>query len=249
MNARQLAERIAGEIPPKGDGDCLLRVDRSWKRGPVAGMRPRTCEELMRLHDGLCRAVPDDFDFCLEFGADGGVFAFLEFDDGAQTCFGMSFTVSLDRNLFASLRALDWDDLRGEAIQATQFQENVCDSAADYPSKLEPCEAVQARHKSRLAAFEKAIKASGPSFAVLVCDEDSGPAGYEETRPKDLKNLFGDLGDLMACERVIIAIASNGSLISPTQVDELKSDVLQRLGPISRAKAEGRFYQAVEAMD
>jgi len=247
LNARQLAKRIAGEVPPREDGDCLVRIDRSWNRGAVPGMLPRTMEELVKLHDGLGRAVPNDFDFCLEFSDDGRLFANLEFDDG-NAGFWMPFPVPLDRNLFASLRELNWDEIRGSSMQATQFQDDLADDAAAYPSRLEPCEVVQARHRSKLAAFTAEVEATKPPIAVLACDEEFGAEGYENTRPRSVKGLLGELGDLMTCGRVIIAIAENGKLITPAQVDELKQDALRGLGPISRAKAEGRFWDAVEAM-
>lgn len=123
MTVKQLARWIAAEIVPDEEGSCCLLMDREWKLDPSRGLHRRTADELATLHDRLCRAIPDDFDFSLAF-EDGEFDGTLEFQDGMMAGCGGPLPVRPDRNFIENLRNFDWDELRGEVMGMTQSMES-----------------------------------------------------------------------------------------------------------------------------
>lgn len=191
--------------------------------------------------------MPDDFEFFLDF-EDGEVVATLECRDGPHAGFGMGFPVSLDRHFLNNLRDFDWDQLRSRVIPGTQFHENLTDLAADFPVELEATEEIQARHGFGIERFCKDMAIRKPLFAVLSTDEEADELEYEVTGFEDRFQLIGEMGDMLACNQAIVAIWAAGSLLAPAAVDALRHEALEGLGPISRAKAEGRFWAAADAI-
>jgi hypothetical protein len=201
----------------------------------------------LTLHDRLCRAIPDDFDFFLNF-EDGEVFSTLEFRDGPHAGFGMDFPVSLDRHFLNALREFDWNELRSMMIPGTQLHENLTDLAAEYPVTLEKTAVIQSRHILGIERFCNDMANRNPLFAVLSADEEADEIEYDVTGFNDRFNLIGEMGDMLACNRAIITIWAEGASLTSDAVDLLRQEAIEGLGPISRAKAEGRFQAAFEAM-
>ncbi len=247
MTVKQLARWIAAEIVPDEEGSFCLRMDREWTLDSSRGLHRRTADELATLHDRLSRAIPNDFDFSLEF-EDGEVVAGLEFCDGPNAGFHMGLPVALDRHLINALREYEWDELRAVVIPGTQFHDNLTDEAADFPVTLEGTADIQSRHGYGIERFCKDMAIRNPLFAVLSADEEADELEYEVTGFHDRFNLIGEMGDMLACNRAIIAIWAEGASLTPDAVDALRQEALEGLGPISRAKAEGRFWAAAEAM-
>lgn len=245
---KDLARWIAAEIQPDEQGVRCLTIDREWVLDPSIGLRRRTVDELETLHDRICRAIPDDFDFFLKF-EDGDVIDTLEYADGPHAGYGSGFPVALDRNLIKGLREYNWDDFRVEVFAGTQFQDNLADAAGDFPSKLEDTAEIQKMHSEGIAAFCKQMETVKPRFALLTAHEDEEESlEYEVTGFDDQEQLLGELGDLLTFGHTLVAIWRDGASLPPAAVDELRQDALEGLGPISRAKAEGRFQDAFEAM-
>lgn len=259
FGVKQLARWIAAELLPDEDGNTCLRLDREWTLDPSRGLRQKTVEELATLHDRLSRAIPDDFDFSLEF-EDGEVFATLEYSDGPHAGFGGGFPVPVDRNMLGALREYDWDALRAQLIQGTQFHDNAADLAENYPSKLESTTIIQARHTATIEQFRNDPKLADSPYALLFGNEwedeeedeiearESSPVEYEVETYTDREKLLGQMANLLTFGYTMVAILRDGKLLTPEESDELRQEALEGLGPISRAKAEGRFEAAVAAM-
>lgn len=244
---KHLAQRIAAEIVPDEDGNTYLELNREWTIEASKGLRDETGEELNTLHDRLCRAIPNDFDFSFIF-ENGGVQATLLLDDGPLARLGMSFPVPLDQHLIDSLREFDWDQLRSKAIPDIQLFDNITDLAAEYPVTLQKTAVIQSRHGSCLEYFRKDTAISNHAYTVLSTDEEADQFEYKVTNFNDRFDLIGQLCDLLACNYAIVAIRASGVLMTPDEVDLIRQEALESLGPISRAKAEGRFTSAFEAM-
>ena len=245
---KDLAKWIAAEILPDSEGSRCLTIDREWVLDPSRELRLRTADEISTLHDRLCRAIPDDFDFTLEF-EDGEVFATLEYGDGPHAGFGSGFPVALDRNLIKRLRGYNWDDLRAEVISGTQLHENLADVAENFASSLEDTAEIQKMHTAGIAEFCKQMEVAKPHFAMLTVSEDEEESlEYEVTGFDDQEQLLVELGNLLTHGHTLVAIWRDGASLPPDAVDELRQDALEGLGPISRAKAEGRFQDALQAM-
>ena len=120
---KDLAKWIAAEIQPDDEGSRCLTMEREWVLDPSRGLHQRTADELVALHDRLCRAIPDDFDFYLDF-EDGEIDGTLEFQDGMMGGCGGPLPVRPDRKFIENLRNFDWDELRGEAMTMTQSMES-----------------------------------------------------------------------------------------------------------------------------
>lgn len=243
-----LAKWIAAEIRPDEEGSCCLTINREWVLDPSRGLRQRTADELITLHDRLCRAIPDDFDFSLDF-EDAEVLSILEYVDGPHAGFGSGFPVALDRNLINRLREYNWDDLRAEVIAGTQLHENLADAAGNFPSMLEDTAEIQKMHAGGIAAFCRQMEVVKPHFALLTAHEDEEESlEYEVTGFDDQEQLLGELGNLLTVGHTLVAILRNGKILSPEETEGLRQEALEGLGPISRAKAEGRFGAAVAMM-
>lgn len=248
MTVKQIARWVGAEIVPDEEGSTSLCMDREWTLDTSRGLHQRTADELATLHDRLSRAIPDDFDFSLEFD-DGEVFGTLEYADGPHAGYGSGFPVTMDRNFIKGLREYNWDELRVEVIAGTQLHENLADAAEDLPSTLEDITEIQKIHSKGIAAFCKQMEVVRPHFALLTVseDEDESPE-YEVTGFDGLEKLLGELGDLLTLGHTLVAIWREGASLPPAAVEELRQDALEGLGPISRAKAEGRFQDALQAM-
>lgn len=248
ITVKQVARWISAEITPDEDGFSNVLIDRDWKPDLSRGLGSRTVDELVTLHGRLSRAIPDDIDFLIEF-EDENAFASLEFRDGPHSGFNVPFPVPLDRHVIETLRNVDWDEFRSGAIAGTQFHENLTDYADEFPVSLESTEEIRKRHAYGIEVFVRDMTKKKPVFAVLSIQEEWDESEYEVTGFEDRKNFMGSLGDMLACSYSIVAIWANGRDLTPAEVDGLRQEAIEGLGPISRAKAEGRFWSAVEAME
>jgi hypothetical protein len=247
MTIDELARRISEEILPDEAGDRYLLLEREWTFDESRGLGQRTAEELVTLHDRLCRYIPNDFEFSIEF-EDGEVhFPTLEYLNGHETLCGMGFPVPLDRHLINSLRQFNWDDLRAKICPVTEHHDDLTDRAAKFPVTLESTAVIQSRHSNEIQRFYKEMAIKPPAHAVLWADEEADELEYKVMSLDNRFDLICEMGDMLACNMAIIAIWSNGAFLAPDAVDELRQEVLEGLKPISRAKAEGRFWSAVQS--
>jgi len=253
MSVKLLARWIASEMEPDKEGLSCLEIDRDWSLDPDLGLSRKTSEELITLHGRLCRAIPDDVYFVLNF-EDGFVHGRIEYRDGDHAGFGMGFPVSLDRHLLNALREYDWDNLRGIAIQGSQLQDNVADLAATLPSRIPSIAVIQDSFSGPIKQFESDKRLAKYTYSLLSCnppDEDEikeSTIEFNVSTYENRENLIYEMGDLMACGCIMVAIMENGISLSADQVAEIRQEVLDGLGPISRAKAEGNFDQALAMM-
>jgi hypothetical protein len=98
-------------------------MDREWSLDPSTGLHQRTADELAILHDRLCRAIPDDFEFSLTF-ENGEIDGSLEYQNGMMAGFGGGLPVRPDRNFIENLRNFDWDGMRNQAMTATESMDS-----------------------------------------------------------------------------------------------------------------------------
>jgi len=251
LHLRSLSKRVAREVTPDETGDRVLLITREEPPERSRGLRRSTYEELCSLHSGLCGAIPDDFDFAFYLGEDG-FGAHLTYDDGPMAGAGVPFPVGLDDRMMANLKHLGWDDLRGEMLPMTNMHDDIADAAYDMPKNIPCTQTAQSVHLDRLRQFADKTKENAPAFAVLACKEyeeddesDEEDEDFEiefcESFFRDKSTLLGEMGDLMTFRFTIIAVVSDGVLLALPDIEAIKQEALKGLGPISRAKAEGRF--------
>jgi hypothetical protein len=100
-----------------------VEINREWKLPANWNLGPRTADDLITLHERLCRMIPDDFEFVLSF-EDGEVYVVLEYQDGPMAGSCGPLPVRTDRHFIVNLSQVDWDALRGNAIDVMQSIES-----------------------------------------------------------------------------------------------------------------------------
>ena len=93
----------------------------------------------------------------------------------------------------------------------------------------------------KFETFAKTKRIGSTHIFILKYREDEG---VTEKICKNMKELRGDLCDLMTCGYNIIAIIADKKVLPPRKVDKLKREVLLGMKesmPISYARAVGRF--------
>lgn len=242
---KQLARWIANEVAPDETGDSSLTINRAWTLDTSAGLRQKTADELITLHDRLCRAIPDDFDFSMEF-ANGQVFETLAFCDGPLAGFGGGFPVPLDRNLLNSLRDFDWEAFRAQAINGSQLPDNIADLADEYPATWIPTIEFHNAYSQQITNYLVFLREENQPSGVLAGDVENRT--LMNCTVENLEQRNGWISLQMGQGNLIIAVVENYRLLSPDETDVLRRSELEKLPRIARAKAEGRFQAAHDAM-
>jgi hypothetical protein len=245
MSVKQLARWIADEISPDDKGSYRLQMDREWTLDSSRGLHRRTADELATLHDRLSRAIPDDFDFTLEF-EDGHVVASLDYCDGPQAGCHVPCPVALDRHLINALRKYEWNKLRATVIPGAQFYDNVADAAAAFPAEWISTSTIHEVYRHEIDSYVKWLAEVGQSSGVLAADvEDTTLMNCTVDSPDERETW---ISLQMGQGHLILAVVENGRLLSATETDILRRVELGKLPRIAKAKAEGRFGAALEAM-
>ena len=234
----EINQRIMIEAPdvlPKGD-DCLF-VSRDGNGDKVADNLPPA---LKADFDALCAklnaAIPNDFNYVLCLG-DYNPNIILEFCDGgmARASCGESFNPAL--SLFEQLEKVDWDRHRTFGLAGSQFFDGMRGLSGEIEPELPPTAEIQKKYGVELDAFAKAKRQGQSKIHLLKWREDEG---VTENSCDSMRDLRGDLCDLMTCAYDIIGVIVDKKLLPPRKVDKLKREVLMGMKetmPISYARA------------
>jgi hypothetical protein len=184
--------------------------------------------------------IPSDFQFTLWFVM-SGIQVGLEFDDGnTSSSLGvMKFTSR--KSLLRKLRHLDWDEARSHLIQQSDFMDGFLTDADKRPAAIPSSEIAATQYAGELKDLIAAIRAYSPlaPFSLIVARDDAGISN--ETYP-DRGELIGTIGDRMTTHCDILAVLENGVQWPYSEIEAAKLEAVEFLGPISRAKAERRYF-------
>ncbi len=249
MNIRNLNKRIAREVHPNEIDEREIEISRDVGSSDYPGLRRETRRQVDYLHALLVQHIPDDFNFYFALG-EAGTRLHIEYDDGPMGQFSFSIPTKIDARFFAELPDTDWDEVRGSLLAHISAQDRAAEEAVNHPVRIQPASETQREYFGHLLPFLEESKASGHAFAALAVrhDEDYTEPEFETITPKDRQTLVFDVADLMTVGFRIIAVILEGSPITPSEIDAIKLEALDCLGPISRAKAEGRFADAFAAI-
>jgi hypothetical protein len=248
MNIKQLAKRIQSELEPDENGECFLGVDREWLPEKSRGLRRLTVEALGELKERVDRVVPNDFEYGMIF-EDGNLLFGLQFMDGNHTAAGFPFSTKPHHNalqLAAELRKINWEEKRGQSIQRTNLLDDIADIAEDYPAEWIPTADIHEAYCEDIASYLNFLTVTGQSSGVLVGDFENRVLMNCTVEGPDQRD--GWISMQMGQGNLIIAVVENGKLLSAAETDILRRIELEKLPRIARAKAEGRFMAAFEAM-
>lgn len=234
-----MAKRVLLSLPVEANEDGCFSISRATRADDLAQIQGATKEELELLIAAIEMKVPDDVSWTLIFDKKGTRFA-LDYEDGnTGTTNGGSYYWKMSR-LFSDLDRVDWDDLRGDALQAMDIFDvklkDAAEHAVDIPSSLEASK--KWAGPLGIALAELRSRQNVPEYAVIVARDDCGIATEE---CKDREDVLGMIGDRMTTGCDILAVMENCVELGFDAIELRKREAVEGLGPISRAKAERRF--------
>lgn len=186
-------------------------------------------------------AIPSDFKFDLLFDRDG-VEIRLEFDDGNTGVFGVGPWYATSRkSLRLRLAEAPWDEIRAECIQQEEKFDELLSAADDRPPNIPSSEEAASKYADELSQEFVHVREAQPLplFALFIGREDYG---IEVQTFDDRDDLIGVMADRMTTHNDILAVLESGVAWPFDEIEKAKQEAVEGLGPISRAKAERRFF-------
>lgn len=247
MNIETLIKKVEREAKPDRFDDTCVSFSREETSENFSSLRRSTRDELEKIRTQLNRLIPNDFDYQV-FIENGSIDGSLEYSDGLQSGGGMGLPAKLDGDYVKDLKKVDWEELRAFFIPGANLHDDAAELAKTFPSKMPSTAAARLFHAEALDAFMSEIKNDNVSLGVLAYDEmiqTYDASGYTES---EREKMEGNICDMLTCGFPIIGIVENGRLLSVEATEDLKHKLVDRLGPISRAKALGQFEQAMHQL-
>jgi hypothetical protein len=237
INKRILIE-APGIVPP-GE-DCIFasrdgRYDEELQKLP-----PAIKADLDALRAQISEVVPNDFSYALSLGDYNPTIA-LEFRDGATAFATCNETFNPEASIIEQLKVVNWDKHRSFGMSGGQIFDGIREFAKEAEPELPPTSEIQKGFAHELEAFTKTKRQGAEHIFLLMHRHDEG---VTEKSCRSMKELRGNLCDLMTCQYDIIAIMTDKKLLPPRKVDKLKREVLLDMKesmPISYARAVGLF--------
>ncbi|SDR81984.1 hypothetical protein [Opitutus sp. GAS368] len=196
-------------------------------------------ETTLMLVDEIRRLVPTDFSFGLAFDFTGLRLS-LEFEDGNTGAFGPSAFFTSFKSLRRHLKKQQWDELRRNGINEGGIFDELLSEAQDRPVNIPSSEEAAKKWANALNEAIAIVRSTQllPDFALIIARDDAGL----NTEPlKSREEVVFTIADRMATSCDILAVLERGVVWSFPEIEQAKLEAIEQLGPISRAKAEGRF--------
>ena len=237
----EINQRIMIESPdvvPKG-GNCLF-VSRDGLGDALDNLPPAVKADLDALYAKLNAVIPNDFNFVLCLG-DYNPGIILEFCDGGMARSNCAESFNPDLSLFEQLENVDWAKHRTFALAGSQIFDGMRGLSGEIEPELPPTAEIQKKYGVELEAFAKTKRPGQARIQLLKWREDEG---VTENSCASMRDLRGDLCDLMTCGYDIIGVIVDRKLLPPRKVDKLKREVLKEMKetmPISYARAMRLF--------
>jgi hypothetical protein len=195
--------------------------------------------EALELRAKIRALVPDDVIFTLSFNEHSIGIGF-EYDDGTTGSFGGEKEYYRLAKLLSDLKRTDWDKFRSEALQEMDIFDVLLADAEDRPVNIASSRQAAVRHKEGLAKSLAHIVSLRPipPYALVLVQHDQ-PIEIETHKSHD--EVMFSLENCLATCTDILAIVKDGKNLDFEEIEALKREAIEGLGPISRATAEGRF--------
>ena len=195
--------------------------------------------EVENLVGELRSVIPNDFVFWLFFEI-AGLSLTVEFEDGNTGSSAADGTFTSRKSMLRKMRAINWDEKRSELIAQGSIFEKLVSEADDRPANIPSSEAAAQRYGIKFTAEVGKNRRLNPRspFTVIFAREDMDITSEQFTT---LDEVVHSVADLMTTQHDILAIMEQCMPLPYEEVEKLKNDAVEQLGPISRAKAERRF--------
>ena len=138
------------------------------------------------------------------------------------------------------LRRLPWDEIRSELISRGGIFDELVSDASDRPVNIPSSEAAAKRYANELIDEVGKIQRSSPlpAFSLIIARDD---LGINTETLSSRGEVVYTIADRMTTRNDILAVLEKGVPWSFQEIEEAKLEAVEELGPISRAKAEGRM--------
>ncbi|MBK1830904.1 hypothetical protein JIN77_09215 [Verrucomicrobiaceae bacterium R5-34] len=244
MNIETLIKKVEREAKPDQFDETWVSFSREDASDSYSSLRRSTRDELEKMRAQLNRLIPNDFDYHV-FIEDGSISGSLEYSDGPDSGGGMGLPAELDGNYVQDLKKVNWEDLRAFFIQGANLHDNAAAIAKNLPSKMPSTAAAQLFHAEALESFMSEIKNDNAILGVLAYDDTADSYIASAYAENERETMDADICDMLTFGFPIIAIVENGELLRVDATEKLKHELVDRLEPVSRAKALGQFEQAM----
>ena len=206
-----------------------------WKKLP-----PQLRFQVEVLGGEIRKAIPNDVDFILCFD-ENDTFLSLEYSDGNTMAGGGGDHFETRGDLFSYLKEQDWDEFRARKLQGMNIMDELMDAASKRPVNIPSSEKAARRWSKKLVAAlaEVRRKPMAQPFVIVYAREGEP---LEINTFKNEKDMIRSLMDSLATQYHVLAILENGKELSFPEIEARKRQAIELLGPISRAKAEGRYF-------
>lgn len=218
-------------------GFLLVRRNCEGDEG-IAKLPPGLKGKLEAICAQLDRLVPNDFNYSLILGDYNPDFR-LEFCDGGMMTASCPEPFAPKKSIFKQLEKVDWDKHRSFGMSGSQFFDGLRMLSEITEPKLPLTAHIQQEFRNELEVFAKKQRTGPEKFHLLLW---RGDEGVQEQGCATLKDVQGAFVDLMTCGYSIIGVLTDGKLMEPEKIDEIKLEMLQDMKksmPISYARAVG----------
>lgn len=230
--------RTLGSAISKETGESVVwhdRVDKVAKK-----LDPVRREQLIELTSHIRAAIPTDFAFWVQFKT-GGIEVFTEFEDGNTGGSAESFFFTSGKSMCRKLRATPWDEIRTELMQQASIFDELQRAADDRPPNIprsEEAAAIWVKELREVAEKLQSIRPP-PAFALVIARNDLG-VYVEDFATRD--EVVFTIADRMTTQNDILAVFERGIPWAYAEIESAKLEAVEQLGPISKAKAERRYF-------
>jgi hypothetical protein len=205
----------------------------------ISVLPDRVRGEVEELMTQIRSIIPTDFSFNVSFELEGARL-WTVFQDGNTEADAFEGFFKTRKSIFRRLRDIPWDELRADLINRGGIFEELVRDADDRPVNIPSSQKAAGIYITELSSEVSKIQHSRPRppFALIIARDDLGVSS--ELLPSREAVVF-TIADRMTTLNDILAVLENGVPWSFQEIESAKLEAVEQLGPISRAKAEGRF--------
>jgi hypothetical protein len=236
-NLRNLALRVRRYRQPNEDDVNLS--SKTWQT-EILALPESLQSEVGELLTELGETIPNDFSFFVSFDADG-IFLGIDFDDGNTSSSAGQHRFTSRKSMGRKLRATDWDALRSQLIEEGGIFEKLVSDAADRPVNIPSSKDAAEYYADQLNSIRSELKRATRTVPFLLVTASDQKGVYIEDLP-DRGRVVYEIAEYMTFGGEILAVIEDGVWWPFDAIEAAKLEAVEQLGPISRAKAERRFF-------
>lgn len=237
-NLKGLAVEIMGHLST--EGGAYMLPQKGYQKFTV-GFPAALRSEMHRLVEETASVIPDDIGFGFFFDAQGTSLCFGLSDGFALTQGGRPYFTSRESMLLA-LGSSDWDAIRARLINEGAAVEAMVSGADDRPVNIPSSLEAAKRYLPELKEVVDELAKDSDTVPFILVYARNDRSGVDVDGPYFSRaDLTKRIGPLMGFGYDILTVFKDGVTCDFDEVEVIKREAVQLLGPIERAKAERRL--------